>query len=506
VKISENQKTSAVGDFLRGAASKLNPMEMLKGVEDTIHAIRTAPAETALQLGKEILLHPYMAIGRGIDAMKNGDIEQAAAHFNSALGAPVGGIEESAVKGATPGHRAEGLGELIGTGASAYLGAKGPAIVKATPGALKAAASTVGDVVSAAPAPSTAEVVTAFKHPLAAAGLYLKRAIPVIRESMAGGEAAPAAAPAVEPPPIPGTAPTELDDVSKSLGYGKFSKLSPAQQDIVRRLAAQAAQQGAASPAMPPPATVNPTIAPQEPAAGAVAQPEEPIPVPSSATSTTSVGPPSGGAEGTTSSLPTASNNPGGALVLLDLRTPDTVLSSLSRAAGKRLDSSELSLLNRISKAIAHPGEPGASKPFGTAGNSGTGVVRDLNTEASSGLISRENPQEHSITHPPFAETAPFSPSLRDRQLTGKGTMAEGAGSAFDAQQQAEGLTKLFKENGISANDLEKAPLEQWEGAAELAGLAKPTKEVISRTLFELRKAERASPFAEKLKAALSQP
>jgi hypothetical protein len=190
----------------------------------------------------------------------------------------------------------------------------------------------------------------------------------------------------------------------------------------------------------------------------------------------------------------------------LDLRTPDTVLSSLSRAAGKRLDSSELSLLNRISNAIAHPGEPGASKPFGTAGNSGTGVVRDLNTEASSGLISRENPQEHSITHPPFAETAPFSPSLRDRQLTGKGTMAEGSTSIADAQQQAEGLAKLFKENGISANDLEKAPLEQWEGAAELGGLAKPTKEVISRTLFELRKAERASPFAEKLKAALSQP
>jgi len=378
VKISENQKTSAVGDFLRGAASKLNPMEMLKGVEDTIHAIRTAPAETALQLGKEILLHPYMAIGRGIDAMKNGDIEQAAAHFNSALGAPVGGIEESAVKGATPGHRAEGIGELVGTGASAYLGAKGPAIVKATPGALKTAASTVGDVVSAAPAPSTAEVVTAFKHPLAAAGLYLKRAIPVIRESMAGGEAAPAAASAVEPPSIPGTAPAELDDVSKSLGYGKFSKLSPAQQDIVRRLAAQAAQQGAASP----------TIAPQQPVAGAVAQPAEVSTVP----------------------------------------------------------------------------------------------------------------------HPPFAENAPFSPSRAARQQTGAGTMAEGSTSIADAQQQAEGLAKLFKENGISANDLEKAPLDQWEGAAKLGGLAKPTKEVISRTLFELRKAERASPFAEKLKAALSQP
>jgi len=111
-----------------------------------------------------------------------------------------------------------------------------------------------------------------------------------------------------------------------------------------------------------------------------------------------------------------------------------------------------------------------------------------------------------SLVESPARASASFSPSRAARQQTGAGTMAEGSTSIADAQQQAEGLTKLFKENGISANDLEKAPLEQWEGAAELAGLAKPTKEVISRTLFELRKAEKSSPFAEKLKAALSQP
>jgi len=125
--------------------------------------------------------------------------------------------------------------------------------------------------------------------------------------------------------------------------------------------------------------------------------------------------------------------------------------------------------------------------------------------------VSRETGDVPQSTNPslvvsPARASAPFSPSLPDRQLTGKGTMAEGASSAFDAQQQAEGFAKLFKENGISASDLEKAPLEQWEGAAKMGGLAKPTKEVISRTLFELRRAERASPFAEKLKAALSQP
>jgi hypothetical protein len=126
----------AAGDVAAGAWSKMNPANMVSGALETLKAIREKPLDVA----KEIFLHPYMAVGRGIDAMKAGKPEEAAAHFNSAFDPPGSGIEESRVKLATPGQRATGLGELLGTGAVALAGGKAPDAVPAVTSAAKTAA------------------------------------------------------------------------------------------------------------------------------------------------------------------------------------------------------------------------------------------------------------------------------------------------------------------------------------------------------------------------------
>lgn len=119
VKDSANQ---AIRDFVSGAASKLNPLKMLADTADAAKAAWNDPIDTAI----EILGHQYKALGRAKDAFSDGKYEEAAAHLASAID-PTGSVTEGAtVKAATPGQRAEGFGELFGTGLQAYLGAKAP--------------------------------------------------------------------------------------------------------------------------------------------------------------------------------------------------------------------------------------------------------------------------------------------------------------------------------------------------------------------------------------------
>jgi hypothetical protein len=95
---------------------------------DTLEGLYKDPAGTAGHFAKEVLAHPYAAIARGVEAAKAGKYEEAAAHFNNIL-EPAGFLTEgSEVKAATPGKRAEGYGELLGTGLNAYLSAKAPDI------------------------------------------------------------------------------------------------------------------------------------------------------------------------------------------------------------------------------------------------------------------------------------------------------------------------------------------------------------------------------------------
>lgn len=142
VQVDGQQPTqhSAVGDVARGVWDRANPMRILQGFEDTLHAIRTQP----LGVAKEIFLHPYMAAGRGLDAIKAGKHEEAAAHFNSMFAPPGTGIEEANTEMATPGLRATGLGHALGIGATAYAGGKLPELASG----VKEAGSTALDILS----------------------------------------------------------------------------------------------------------------------------------------------------------------------------------------------------------------------------------------------------------------------------------------------------------------------------------------------------------------------
>lgn len=151
-------ESSAAGDVASGVWDKLSPMSMATGAMATLKAIREKPLDVA----KEIFLHPYMAIGRGVEAAKLGKIDEAAAHFNDALfGVPGSGTEEASVEMATPGQRATGVGHALGIGAAAYAGAKLPDVIPPAYAATKAAVKAGGSDVVAGVGKTAAGLATA---------------------------------------------------------------------------------------------------------------------------------------------------------------------------------------------------------------------------------------------------------------------------------------------------------------------------------------------------------
>lgn len=199
----QSSGTSPVGDFIRGAASKLNPVNALRGMADLVQQGYEHPLDTAA----EVLGHSYMALKRAKAAYDIGNHEEAAAHLMSALD-PAGQVTEASLaKTATPGKRAEGFGELVGTGLGAYLGAKAPEI-----------AAGAGKVVSIATRnlPETAAMVTG--HPILGVGrMILKK---MLDASELGAEAKPPALPAEVPveaapaPTVPRETPPQVPPVS----------------------------------------------------------------------------------------------------------------------------------------------------------------------------------------------------------------------------------------------------------------------------------------------------
>ena len=275
---------SAASSFIKGAASKLNPLNMLKGVEDTVKAIREAPIDTA----KEIFLHPYMAASRAVDAIKAGDVHAALGHLQSALEPANFGTEGSLVKLNTPGQRAEGAGELAGTGALAYLGAKAPDIATGTANAVKSGVGAVADATksldpdivglvspraahllrvarkvgdlkarpldTAAPANSTEQMISP------TAGSPNIAGSPASDAAMSGVPQASASAPAGPVPinPSPDSiTPQLLDDIAKGMGGKKFSQLGPAGQEAVTMMAKRVSQ-AQNPPPVPAAAAVSP--------------------------------------------------------------------------------------------------------------------------------------------------------------------------------------------------------------------------------------------------------
>ena len=312
----------AVKDFASGAWSKLSPVQILKGMADTVEAAAADPAGTAKNFGKEVLAHPIMAMGRAIDAAKQGNIEEALAHFDSAL-SPTGFMTEaSQVKAATPGQRATGFGELVGTGANAYLTAKLPEFPKAAANAagkvLDVVPEAVGDKALQAGAgvisPRAKNIMIALDKMKQARAAYQEANVSAARPAstppplpaqpppipLPASRQLPPSSVIVTPPPadtsgvIPGWKPTilenentpaasvpaaappapDLDGVAQGFGFKDFAAVkSPRAAETIRRVANQAAMPNQAKAAFnaaragtPPPEAPPEAPPPQNPA------------------------------------------------------------------------------------------------------------------------------------------------------------------------------------------------------------------------------------------------
>jgi hypothetical protein len=185
--VSAHPALAALSDVAAGAWSKLNPIEMVKGVADTAKAAYAHPLDTAMS----VLAHPYLALKRAKDALEAGKPEEAAAHISSALDPTGFATENSQVKMATPGQRATGLGEMIGAGLGAYVGAKVPDVAAAG----MEAAKSIGAAVDPAVAKDVLGLVSPRAAHAAAAAGKLRDIVARLLAPKAVAEASP------QPPP-----------------------------------------------------------------------------------------------------------------------------------------------------------------------------------------------------------------------------------------------------------------------------------------------------------------
>lgn len=220
----KDQANTAIKDLVGGAASKLNPMTKLKGIADTLESLYNDPVGTLQNFGTEVLAHPYSAFVRGVDAAKAGKPEEAMAHFTNAM-EPAGFMTEgSEVKAATPGQRARGVGEMLGTGVDALISAKLPEIAGAVKDKAKAAIANIPEV-----SPETRDLI-------GVASPRLKNLLGVSQKLRdAAQESAPppvpTSAPATEPPPLPSPS---LDEVAKGLGAKSFASATESQKAMAQ--------------------------------------------------------------------------------------------------------------------------------------------------------------------------------------------------------------------------------------------------------------------------------
>lgn len=271
---AEPTEHSALGDIARGALSKLNPVEMVKGMADTVKAGYEHPIDSALR----VLAHPYQALTRAKEALVAGKPEEAAAHVQSALDPTGFATEESLVKGATPGQRATGLGELLGTGLAAYLGAKAPSAAPTAANAAKNAATAVVDAAGTplgraalgVVSPRTMHSVELANKLREAFGKAPQEAPPAVMPTGTGSPTANASVQQFTPqfeemPPAPAARPFTvqsqpsmkmLDDIAKGTTGKPFSALSAERQGVVRDIAAKFAK-----PVIQMPANGQPTVA-----------------------------------------------------------------------------------------------------------------------------------------------------------------------------------------------------------------------------------------------------
>jgi len=267
-------------DLATGAWSKLNPMNMLSGLGD----MAQHPIETAMH----VLGAQYYSLQKAKDAYMAGKPEEAAIHLAHALEPAGFATEESEVKASTPGTRAEGIGELLGTGLGAYLSAKAPEIAQG-------AASAVKKLATASPtlAPSALGIISPRAGYIArfAQGLAKLYGESTDEASSAAQPPPSAAEPAVNPnapPPLPAQPPPLPIVAPQTPPPGTMRVPSPALQSALQKpgaLAAAQALQEELTPAPQEPPQAGPVPSPQPGLAGATARVPAAAPEPIAAVS-----------------------------------------------------------------------------------------------------------------------------------------------------------------------------------------------------------------------------
>lgn len=122
------EKPGAFGTFVSAALSRVNPIEIAKGLGQTLTHLAEHPVDATLE-GMPIV----GSLKRAKAAYDKGDQREAAVHLLGAV-IPFGGSLESTGTKLVHGEVAQAAGELTGDVAAALIGMKGPSAVRAIAG------------------------------------------------------------------------------------------------------------------------------------------------------------------------------------------------------------------------------------------------------------------------------------------------------------------------------------------------------------------------------------
>lgn len=263
-----------VGETFGQYWAQVNPNTQAEGIVAPL----THPSDT---------YHAYVQqqedlLSKSIDAFKNGSYSEGARHGLMYILNGIPGVGALLDRAGTKAGTGDYKGAIADTAALATYLAEGKLLgpltdAAAEPGAItgpiKTAAGAVRKTAGALPMPGDAELVAGLLgSPHAAAALYIKRALPEIRD-------------AFKPKPVP--LPPEYDLIAKGLGANDYASAGPTGQQTIRSVYDQIQARNAqpARPAAAPqatPAASAPTVIPEgQPAAsaGPASAPSPSIPV-----------------------------------------------------------------------------------------------------------------------------------------------------------------------------------------------------------------------------------
>lgn len=140
----EGRHQGSFATFATAALSRLNPVEAIRGIGKTLESLADHPVDTILSSG------PIGVLKKAKESYESGNYGEAALHLSNAI-IPAGFAEDEAMTKIARGKVAEGLGDMTGDVAGAYLGTRIPAVVSKIPDIVPALAKGVAAAIPEIP-------------------------------------------------------------------------------------------------------------------------------------------------------------------------------------------------------------------------------------------------------------------------------------------------------------------------------------------------------------------